>query len=44
MSHDHGFDAMLWPRKGFGFSGDWTVNDQNDPTARLFGFPKFNTA
>ena len=21
-----GFEAMLWLRKGFGFSGDWTIN------------------
>ncbi len=32
-----GFEAMLWLRKGFGFTGDWTVNDQNDLIARLFG-------
>ncbi|MBP2450023.1 hypothetical protein JOH51_007531 [Rhizobium leguminosarum] len=30
-----GFEAMLWLRKGFGFSGGWTVNDQNDLLARL---------
>ena len=35
-----GFGAMLWPRKGFGFTGDWTVNDQNDLLARLFGLQK----
>ncbi|PYE38841.1 hypothetical protein C8J35_1347 [Rhizobium sp. PP-F2F-G38] len=32
-----GFEAMLWLRRGFGFAGDWTVNDQNDLLARLFG-------
>lgn len=32
-----GFEAMLWLRKGFGFTGDWIVNDQNDLLARLFG-------
>jgi hypothetical protein len=33
---------MLWLRKGFGFNGDWTVNDQNDLLARLFGPQKVN--
>ncbi len=37
-----GFDAMLWLRKGFGFSGGWSVNDQNDLIARLFGLQKVN--
>lgn len=32
-----GFETMLWLRKGFGFSGGWTINDQNDLHARLFG-------
>ncbi len=35
-----GFEAMLWLRKGFGFSGGWTVNDQNDLLARLFGLQR----
>nr|WP_276315595.1 MULTISPECIES: DDE-type integrase/transposase/recombinase [Mesorhizobium] len=39
-----GFEAMLWLRKGFGFSGEWTVNDQNDLLARLFGLQKDNKA
>jgi transposase-like protein len=39
-----GFEAMLWLRKGFGFSGDWTVNDQNDVLACLFGLQKVNKA
>lgn len=39
-----GFEAMLWLRKGFGFSGGWTVNDQNDLLARLFGLKKVNKA
>ncbi|MDP9980608.1 hypothetical protein J2S88_005266 [Agrobacterium tumefaciens] len=39
-----GFEAMLWLRKGFGFSGGWTVNDQNDWLARLFGLQKVNKA
>ncbi|MVA74077.1 IS6 family transposase [Agrobacterium vitis] len=37
-----GFQAMLWLRKGFGFFGGWTVNDQNDLLARLFGLQKVN--
>ncbi|NGO66756.1 IS6 family transposase, partial [Rhizobium daejeonense] len=37
-----GFEAMLWLRKGFGFSGEWTVNDQNDLLGRLFGLQKVN--
>lgn len=39
-----GFEAMLWLRKGFGFSGGWTVNDHNDMLARLFGLEKVNKA
>ena len=39
-----GFEAMLWLRKGFGFAGGWTVNDQNDLIARLFGLQKVNKA
>jgi transposase-like protein len=39
-----GFEAMLWLRKGFGFSGGWTVNDQNDLLVRLFGIQKVNKA
>lgn len=35
-----GFEAMLWLRKGFGFAGGWTVNDQNDLFARLLGLQK----
>lgn len=33
---------MLWLRKGFGFSGEWSVNDQNDLIALLFGLQKVN--
>jgi hypothetical protein len=33
---------MLWLRKGFGLSGSWTINDQNDLLARLFGLQKVN--
>ncbi len=29
-----GFEAMLWMRKGFGFSGPWTIIEQN----RMLGF------
>jgi len=39
-----GFEAMLWLRKGFGFSGGWTVNDRNDLLTRLFGLQKANKA
>ncbi len=38
------FETMLWLRNGFGFSGEWTVNDQNDLLARLFGLQKVNRA
>ncbi|TDK52956.1 IS6 family transposase, partial [Antarcticimicrobium luteum] len=38
------FEAMLWLKKGFGFSGVWTVNDQNDLLAHLFGLQKVNKA
>ncbi|MFW8609898.1 DDE-type integrase/transposase/recombinase [Rhizobium beringeri] len=37
-----GFEAMLSLRKGFGFSGGWTIDDQNDLVARLFGLTKVN--
>ncbi len=39
-----GFEAMLWLRKGFGFSGGWAVKDQSDLLARLFGLQKVNKA
>ena len=29
---------------GFGFTGDWTINDQNDLLAWLFDLAKVNTA
>ncbi len=32
-----GFEGTLWLKKGFGFAGGWTVNDQNNLIARLFG-------
>jgi len=28
---------MLWPKKGFGFSGDRTVDEQKDLLTFLFG-------
>ena len=28
---------MLWLKKGFGFAGQWTVREQNDLIALLFG-------
>lgn len=39
-----GFEAMLWLRKGFGFAGEWTVNDQNVLLGYLFGLQKVNKA
>jgi len=39
-----GFEAMLCLQKGFGFAGGWTVNDQNELIARLFGLQKVNKA
>lgn len=35
-------DAAL--RKGFGFSGGWTVNNQNELLAHLFALQKVNKA
>ncbi len=35
-----GFEAILWLKKGFGFIGDRTVNEQNDLLAQLFGLQK----
>jgi hypothetical protein len=43
QGHDR-FEAMLWLKKGFGFSGGWTINDQNDLLARIFGLQKVNNA
>ena len=37
-----GFEAMLWLKKGFGFSGQWDVNKQNDLVALIFGLQKVN--
>jgi IS6 family transposase len=37
-----GFEAMLWLRKGFGFSGAWTVREQNQLLATCFGLPVAN--
>jgi IS6 family transposase len=39
-----GVEAMLWLKKGFGFTGDWTVNDQNDLLVRLFRIQKVKKA
>ena len=39
-----GFEAMLWLKKGFDFSGQWTVCEQNDLIALLFGLQKVNEA
>jgi len=37
-----GFEAMLWLRKGFGFSGAWTVREQNQLLGVCFGLQKVN--
>lgn len=37
-----GFEAMLWLRKGFGFAGVWTVQEQHQLLARCFGLPAAN--
>jgi IS6 family transposase len=37
-----GFEAMLWLRKGFDFSGAWTVCEQNRLLAVCFGLQKVN--
>ena len=37
-----GFEAKLWLRKGFGFSGRWTVCEQNQLLAVCFGLPEVN--
>jgi IS6 family transposase len=39
-----GLEAMLWLRKGFGFSGAWTVREQNQLLAHCFGLPLTNKA
>jgi transposase, IS6 family len=39
-----GSEAMLWLRKGFGFSGAWTVREQNQLLAYCFGLPVTNKA
>ena len=37
-----GFEAMLWPSKGLGFAGAWTVRRQNELLALCFGLQMFN--
>ena len=39
-----GFEAMLWLRQGFGFSGQWTVREQNHLLALCLGPPQVNKA
>ena len=39
-----GFEAMLWLKKGFDFAGQWSVREQNDLLAMLFGTEKVNEA
>jgi len=46
VSHEHiqGFEAMLWLRKGFGFTGPWIVREQNHLLTLCFGLPQVNKA
>jgi len=37
-----GFEAMLWLRKGFDFTSNWTICEQNRLLAVCFGLPKVN--
>lgn len=37
-----GFEAMLWLKKGFGFTGEWTVRRQNELLALCFGLEMVN--
>jgi len=38
------FEAIPWLGKGFGFSGDRTVDEQYDLLARLLGLQKLDKA
>ena len=38
------FEAMLWLRKGFGFTGAWTVVEQNRMLGFCFGLSQVNEA
>ena len=38
----HGFEAMLWLRKGFGFAGPWTLHEQNRLLGVSFGLQAVN--
>ena len=44
LTSDAPYKAMLWLRKGFGFSGAWTVREQNRLLALCFGLPQVNKA
>ncbi|KZM38794.1 transposase [Labrenzia sp. OB1] len=39
-----GFEAMLWLKKGFGATGQWSVREQNDLIAMLLGIERVNKA
>lgn len=41
MFLERGFEAMLWLKKGFGFTGQRSVREQNDLLAVLFGAVKW---
>ncbi|QFT29496.1 hypothetical protein FIV00_04085 [Labrenzia sp. THAF82] len=38
------FEAMLWLKKGFDFTGQWSVREHNDLLAVIFGIEKVNEA
>jgi hypothetical protein len=45
MIHSFHIDTSVhrvWLRKGFGFSGAWTVREQNGLLAVCFGLPQVN--
>jgi hypothetical protein len=42
--YDCRFRGYALAEEGLGFIGDWSVNDQNDFLARLFGIQKVNKA
>ena len=37
-----GFEAMLWLKKGFGLTGEWTVRRQNELVVHRFGLQQVN--
>ena len=39
-----GSEAMLWLRKGFGLTEDWTINEQSNLVSLCFGLRRVNKA